>query len=89
MPEGGLIFQFLIVRLKGASKRTSLSSCRISIPYSTIKSLEQGAIRIPPTAFQFLIVRLKGGRLTAVYDAELFQFLIVRLKASKTHISHP
>jgi len=77
-----LVFQFLLVRLKGAEKLLSpVIFMFISIPFGAIKSLTVFGLIFFIAVFQFLLVRLKEYLEKNINKLPMkFQFLLVRLK---------
>mgnify|MGYP006914491610 CR=1 FL=1 len=73
-------FQFLMVRLKAASRYICSAVERISIPYGAIKRLYSFIRSSLLYTFQFLMVRLKAGEVPEPIKLKKFQFLMVRLK---------
>ena len=55
-----VLFQFLMVRLKGIKEHSISVTITISIPYGSIKSRSAQRAVACGGAFQFLMVRLKG-----------------------------
>jgi len=80
-----LLFQFLLVRLKGAGReiQRQLNKKEFQFLLVRLKAVEQTKDEKNASTFQFLLVRLKVADFQyALALFKIFQFLLVRLKVS-------